>query len=136
MSFFSSFFPNGGVCAFIHSDVQSSRLPQFDLANPGFQIVWMKVSLPKTSKFICTLYHTPNSTNHELLFNHLSKTIDTITLQSPCSEITVGNRRFSEYLFSVCSMATLLVCCEGDSLSCSSIRGLLDVIKIVSRKLT
>ena len=33
---FPSFFPKGGVCAFIRSDVQSSRLPQLDLANPGF----------------------------------------------------------------------------------------------------
>ena len=49
----------------------------------------MKISLPHTSKFICTLYRSPNSTNHELLFDHLSKTIDTITLQSPRSEITV-----------------------------------------------
>ena len=86
---FSSFFLNGGVCAFILSDVQSSRLPQFDLANPGFQLIWMKVSLPSTSKFICTLYCSPKSTNHELLFDHLSKTIDTITLQCPRSEITI-----------------------------------------------
>jgi len=49
----------------------------------------MKISLPHTSKLICTLYRSPNSTNHELLFDHLSKTIDTITLQSPSSEITV-----------------------------------------------
>ena len=49
----------------------------------------MKISLPHTSKLICTLYHSPNSTNHDLLFDHLSKTIDTITLQSPRSEITV-----------------------------------------------
>ena len=49
----------------------------------------MKISLPNTSKFICTLYRSPNSTNHELLFDHLSKTIDTITFQSPRSEITV-----------------------------------------------
>jgi len=28
-------------------------------------------------------------TNHELLFDHMSKTIGTITLQSTCSEITV-----------------------------------------------
>jgi len=48
----------------------------------------MKISLPHTSKFICTLYRSPNSTNHELLFDDLSKTIDTITLQSPRSEIT------------------------------------------------
>ena len=85
----SSFFPNCGVCAFICSDVQSSRLPQFDLDNPGFQLIWMKASLPSTSKFICTLHRSPNSTNHELLFDHLSKTIDTITLQSPRSEITI-----------------------------------------------
>ena len=34
---FFSFLPNGGVCAFIHSNVQCSRLPQFDLMNFGFQ---------------------------------------------------------------------------------------------------
>ena len=39
---FSSSFPNGGVCAYVHSDVQSSRLPQFNLVNPGFQLIWMK----------------------------------------------------------------------------------------------
>ena len=49
----------------------------------------MKISLPHSLKFICTLYRSPNSTNHELLFDHLSKTIDTITLQCPRSEITV-----------------------------------------------
>ena len=87
--FFSSFFPNGDVCAYVCSDVQSSHLPQFDLVNPGFQLIWMKISLPHTSKFICTLYRSPNSTNHELLLDHLSKTIDTITLQSPRSEITI-----------------------------------------------
>ena len=86
---FSSFFPNDGVCAYVRSDVQSSRLHQFDLVNPGFQLIWMKISLPHTSKFICTLYRSPNSPNHELLFDRLSKTIDTITLQSPRSEITV-----------------------------------------------
>jgi len=39
---FSSSFPNGGVCAFICSDLQSSRLPQFELLNPGFQLIWLK----------------------------------------------------------------------------------------------
>ena len=77
------------VYAYVRSDVQSSRLPQFYLVNPGFQLIWIKISLPHTSKFICTLCRSPNSTNHELLFDHLSKTIDTITLQSPSSEITV-----------------------------------------------
>ena len=49
----------------------------------------MKVSLPSTSKFLCTLYRSSTSSNHEILFDHLSKTIDTITLQSPRSKITI-----------------------------------------------
>ena len=39
----SSFFPNGSVCAFIRSGVQSSRLPQFDLFSPGFQLIYLKI---------------------------------------------------------------------------------------------
>ena len=35
---FSPCFSNGGVCAYVRSDVQSSRLPPFDLVNPGFQL--------------------------------------------------------------------------------------------------
>ena len=57
--------------------------------NPGFQLIKLKISLPNTSKCICTLYRSPNSTNHELLFDHLSKSIDTITLHSPSSEIII-----------------------------------------------
>ena len=58
---FSSFFPNGGVCAFICSNVQTLHLKQFDLSNPGLQLFWLKVSLPRATKYICTLYHSPNS---------------------------------------------------------------------------
>ena len=84
---FSSFFPNGGVCAFIHSDVQTLNFKKIDLCNPDFLLFWLKISLPHATKYICTLYRPPNSNNHELLFDHLSKSIETITLQSPRSEI-------------------------------------------------
>ena len=86
---FSSFFPNGGVCAFIRSDAQTLHFKQFDFSNPGFQLFWLKISLPHATKYICTLYRSPNSKNRELLFDHLSKSIETITLQSPRSEIIV-----------------------------------------------
>ena len=69
--------------------MQTIHLKQFDLSNPGFQLFWLKVSLPHTTKYIGTLYRSPNSKNHELLFDHLSKSIETITLQSPRSEIIV-----------------------------------------------
>ena len=53
--------------------------------SPGCQLIWLKISLPNTSKCICS----PNSTTHELLFDHLSTSFDTITLHSPCSEIVI-----------------------------------------------
>ena len=59
---FSSFFNNGGVCAFIRSDVQTLHLKQFDLSNPGFQLFWLKIPLPHATKYICTLYRSPYST--------------------------------------------------------------------------
>ena len=97
---FSSCFPNGGVCAFIRSDVQTLHLKQFDLSNPGFQLFWLKISLPDATKNIFTLYHSPNSNNHELLFDHLSKSIETITLQSPRSDVIVlgKNIHISDWL--------------------------------------
>ena len=69
--------------------MQTLHLKQFDLSNPGFKLFWLKVSLPHATKYICTLYRSPNSNKHELLFDHLSKSIETITLQSPRSEIIV-----------------------------------------------
>ena len=86
---FSSFFPNCGVCAFIRSAVQPLHLRQFDLSNSGLQLFWSKISFLHATKFICTLYRSPKSDNHELLFDHLSKSIETITLQSPRSEVIV-----------------------------------------------
>ena len=86
---FSSFFPNGGVLAFIRSDVQTLHLKQFDLSSPGFLLFWLKISFPHATKYICTLYRSPDSNDHELLFDHLSKPVETITLQSQRSEIIV-----------------------------------------------
>ena len=86
---FSSFSPNGGVIAFICSDVYTSHLTQLDLSSPGFQLIWLKTYLPSICKFICTLYRSRNSNNHDLLFDHLFKSTDAITLQSPLSKIII-----------------------------------------------
>ena len=69
--------------------MQTLQLKQFDLSNPSFQLFWLKVSLAHTTKYIFTLYRSPNSKNYELLFDYLSKSIEAITLQSPRSEIIV-----------------------------------------------
>ena len=67
--------------------MQTLHLKQLYLSNPSFQLLWFKVSLPHTTRYICTLYRSPNSKNHELLFDHLSNSIEAITLQYPRSEI-------------------------------------------------
>ena len=48
---FSSFSFHGSVCSFICSDIQSSHLPQLDLLSPGFQLIWLKISLPFQKSF-------------------------------------------------------------------------------------
>ena len=69
--------------------MQTLHLKQFNLSYPGFQLFWLKISRPHATEYICTLYRSPNSNNHELLFDHLSKSIETIALLSPRSEIIV-----------------------------------------------
>ena len=62
---FSSFFPNGGVCAFIRSDVQTLHLKQFDLSNPGFQLFWLKFPflMPQSTFSLYTALLTQTITN-------------------------------------------------------------------------
>ena len=69
--------------------MQTLHLKQCNLSNPGFQLSGLKTSLPHATKYICTLYRSPNSNNHELLFDHLPKSIEAITLQSSRYEIIV-----------------------------------------------
>ena len=68
---FSSFYQNGGVCAFIRSDVQASRPKHYDVSITGFQLSWLKISLPDTSKYTCILYRSPNSINYSIILQNL-----------------------------------------------------------------
>ena len=106
---FSSFFPYGNVCSLICSDVQSSRLQQFDLVNLGFQLIWMKISLPNTSKFICILYCLPNSINHEFLFDHLSEYVYLTIYLTHSSYITSPTVRDAEAFAIVNEMSKLML---------------------------
>ena len=69
--------------------MQTLRPKQIDISNPGFQLFWLEMSLPHATRCICTLYRSPNTNNLELLFDHLSKSIETINLESPRSEIII-----------------------------------------------
>ena len=74
---FSSFVPNGGLCAFFRSDVQTSHLTQFNLLNAGFQLIWLKTKILPVPIFLNSfaLYCAPNSKSHELLYDYLPKSI-------------------------------------------------------------
>ena len=86
---YSSFRPKAGVCAFVRSDIPASHLSHMDLSDPFFQLIWLKLNLPSLSKFICCLYRSPNSNSHSALFDHLSKSIESILQSSPSSEIII-----------------------------------------------
>lgn len=52
-------------------------------------MLWLKVSLPHHTKYICCLYRSPNDNNHSLLFDHLTYCIESFQLASPSSEIII-----------------------------------------------
>ena len=90
---FSSFFPNGGVCAFIRSDVQALHLKQFDLSNPGFQLFWLKISLPRTFALYTALLN-------QTIMNFFSTTLPNQ------SKPSLYNLHALKSLFSVISTST------------------------------
>lgn len=57
----ASLFPNVGAWAFILFDLQTLYLKYSALSSSGFQLIWSKVSLPHTSKYIFIIIHSPNS---------------------------------------------------------------------------
>lgn len=84
---FPAFLRHGGLCAFIRSDVQASRLKEFEISNSDFQLIWFRFIQNNRSKFVCALYRSPNSSSVSPLFDHLSLCIEQILASSPSAEI-------------------------------------------------
>ena len=77
------------MCAFVHSSIPATRLPEFDFCCAGYQLLWLKVSLPRHSKVYCCIYRSPNCNNFNALYTYLTSTIETLIQRFINCEIVV-----------------------------------------------
>src|ERR1700755_643843 len=84
---YPQFSAKGGCCAYVHNDVVCSRV--FNLESSEFSTLWLKLSCNSTTKFICSVYLSPNSTDYPKFFDYLNSKIEHILSSSPFSEIIV-----------------------------------------------
>ena len=68
-------------------DVTYSRVS--DLESSEFSTLWLRLSCQSTTKFICSVYLSPNSTDYPKFFDYLNSKIEHILSNSPFSEIII-----------------------------------------------
>ena len=81
------FTAKGGCCAYVRNDVINSRVQ--DLESSEFSTIWLKLSLHSTTKFFCSVYLSPNSTDYPKFFDYLNSKIEHILSSNPFAEVTI-----------------------------------------------
>src|ERR1700755_652998 len=81
------FLAKGGCCAYVRNDVVCSRAS--NLESSEFSTLWLRLSCHSTTKFICSVYLSPNSTDYAKFFDYLNSKIEHILSSSPFSEIII-----------------------------------------------
>ncbi|KAL7629919.1 UNVERIFIED_CONTAM: hypothetical protein RMT77_019962 [Armadillidium vulgare] len=84
---YPQFSAKGGCCAYVRNDVVCSRVS--NLESSEFSTLWLKLSSNSTTKFICSVYLSPNSTDYPKFFDYLNSKIEHILSSSPFSEIII-----------------------------------------------
>ncbi|KAL7641293.1 UNVERIFIED_CONTAM: hypothetical protein RMT77_008431 [Armadillidium vulgare] len=84
---YPQFSAKGGCCAYVRNDVVCSRVS--NLESSEFSTLWLKLSCNSTTKFICSVYLSPNSADYPKFFDYLNSKIEHILSSSPFSEIII-----------------------------------------------
>ena len=79
------FRSKGGVCAYCNTNTPIARL--VELESPNFDAIWLKISLPSITVFLCFLYFPPNSSPYVELFNYLSLCHESLLTSHPNAEV-------------------------------------------------
>jgi len=82
---YSRFRSKGGVCAYCNTNTPIARL--IDLESPDFDALWLKISLPSITIFLCFLYFPPNSPRYVELFDYLSQCHESLLSSHPHAEV-------------------------------------------------
>src|ERR1700755_743886 len=81
------FSAKGGCCAYVRNDVVCSRVS--NLESSEFSTLWLRLSCHSTTKFIYSVYLSPNSTDYPKFFDYLNSKIEDILSSSPFCEIII-----------------------------------------------
>ena len=82
---FPCFRSKGGVCVYAHSTTPVTRLSH--LESPNYDVLWLKLALPSCTKFICSVYRSPNAANSSDFFDYLTLQYETIVSNNPRAEV-------------------------------------------------
>ena len=71
----------------MRNDLVCSRVSNLEFSE--FSTLWLRLSCHSTTKFICSVYLSPNSTDYPKFFDYLNSKIEHILSSSPFSEIII-----------------------------------------------
>lgn len=83
----TSFRLHRGVCAYVRSNLPCTRLPKLETGQKD--ILWLKICLKTSTKFICCIYRSPSDSNFVQLFDSISEKIDHLISEHPSSEVII-----------------------------------------------
>ena len=84
---YHKFHSKAGCCVYVRNDIFCSRAHNFDSSE--FSTLWLRLNCHSTTKYICAVYLSPNSTNYVKFFNYLNSTVEHILSISSFAEITI-----------------------------------------------
>ena len=84
---YSQFQHKGGCCVYVRNDLICSRVPELD--SSVFSTLWLRLTCSSSTKYICAVYLSPNSTDYQKFFDYLNSKVEHILSKFPFSEIII-----------------------------------------------
>ena len=81
------FHSKAGCCVYVRNDITCSRAHNLDSSE--FSTIWLRLNCHSSTKYICAVYLSPNSTDYIKFFDYLNTQVEHILTHSPFSEITI-----------------------------------------------
>ncbi len=83
---YSNFQPKTGCCVYVRN-IFCPRAPNLD--STKFSTIWLRLNCHSTTKYICAVYLSPNSTDYVKFFDSLNSKVEHILTHSPFAEISI-----------------------------------------------
>ena len=78
-----------GVCVYVKSSLQASRVSVFDIDADDFQILWLRFNLNGRQLFLASIYRSPNRQADDAFFEHLTSSVESIVSDFPSAEVVL-----------------------------------------------